>query len=252
MLETLVMDHHIDKTTWKQAHKRLRDRFYGLAYTCWRHHTPVLIILEGWDLSGKGDCIRFITKRQDPRGIKTDYFSEPRSHEKQRHWLHRFWIRLPKYGRMSIWDTSWYRRVLSERVNGEVTGDDVENAIRDIVKTERLLAMDGMVIVKFMLHISKEEQRKRLKKQEKHPVPGYRVTESEWGLHHQYDTLRVAAEEMLERTDTALAPWHLVPADHRRHAQVTLFETLCDRIEQHFRERNIAFRTGKHDTQSEA
>ncbi len=237
MLETLDLSHKLDKETWKKKKKLLRDQFFHLAHGCWMSRTAVLIIFEGWDLSGKGDCVKFITDRQDPRGIRAEYFTEPRTHEKQRHWLHRFWLKLPKRGRISIFDTSWYRRVLAERVNGEVRGQEVKDAIRDIVKTERMLTADGMVLVKFLLHISEEEQRRRLEKREKRPMPGFRITDLEWGMHRQYDELRIAAEEALERTDAACAPWILIPANDPRYCQVRVFESLIQRLAQALEER---------------
>jgi len=237
MLETLDLDHKLAKAEWKKRKKALRDRFFHLVHACWASQVATLVILEGWDLSGKGDCIKMIAERQDPRGIRAERFTEPHPHERERPWFHRYWLRLPKYGRIALFDTSWYRRVLSERVNGRVAGEAVTRALRDIVKTERLLAADGMVILKFMLHISKDEQRRRLEKRKKHPVPGFRVTELEWGLHRQYGQLLTAAEEMLERTETAAAPWSLIPANDPRYCQIQVFQTLVDRLAEALTER---------------
>jgi polyphosphate kinase 2 (PPK2 family) len=146
-------------------------------------------------------------------------------------WLWRFWLKLPNYGEMAIFDRSWYGRVLVERVEGFTPEEEWRKAYRDIVDFERTIADDGYVIVKFFLHISKKEQKRRFKKLEKDPLESWHVQPEDWEHHRKYDQYVLAIEEMLERTETEWGPWTIVEATDRRWARVKIFETIIHRIE---------------------
>jgi polyphosphate kinase 2 (PPK2 family) len=147
-------------------------------------------------------------------------------------WLWRFWLKIPNYGEIAIYDRSWYGRVLVERVEELTPEDKWRRAYRDIVNFERTLAVDGYVIVKFFLHISKKEQRRRFKKLEKDPLKRWHVQPEDWEHHKKYDQYVLAIEEMLERTDTEWGRWTIIEATDKRWARIKVFETIINRMEE--------------------
>jgi polyphosphate kinase 2 (PPK2 family) len=159
-------------------------------------------------------------------------------------WLWRFWQKLPNYGEMAIFDRSWYGRVLVERVEGLTPEDQWRKGYRDIVNFERTIADDGCVVIKFFLHISKKEQKRRFKKLEKDPLESWHVQPEDWEHHRKYGEYVVAIEEMLERTDTEWGRWTIVEATDRRWARVKVFETLIHRLENALQERGFSLPEG--------
>src|SRR5262249_22759445 len=139
----------------------LQLRLNDLEKACWDHHVPTMIVFEGWDAAGKGTIISALTQRLDPRGFKLYPITAPRTYEQLRPWLWRFWLKVPNRGEMVLFDRSWYRRVLDERVEKEIPEKAWRQAFKDIVEFERMLADDGAAILKFFLHISKKEQKER-------------------------------------------------------------------------------------------
>jgi polyphosphate kinase 2 (PPK2 family) len=231
MLEKVDLNKKLDKGEYKEERNRLRQRLYDLEKACWDADLPSMIVFEGWDAAGKGTSINQLTRRLDPRGFKLYSIQAPRTFETHMPWLWRFWQRVPNYGEMAIFDRSWYGRLLVERVEGFTPEEDWRKAYRDIVDFERTLADDGYVIIKFFLHISKEEQKKRFKKLEKDPLEAWHVQAEDWEHHRKYDEYVLAIEEMLERTDTEWGRWTIVEATDRRWARVKIFRTVVNRLE---------------------
>lgn len=231
MLENIDLTKKVSKAHWNREKTVLENHMFNVARGCWQAKLAVCILFEGWDASGKGRCIKFITERQDPRGFRVEFITAPRTFEKQYPWLRRFWLRLPKYGEITIFHTSWYRRVLTERVEKKMSPEAVATALRDIVDLERGLADDGMVIVKFCLHISKKEQKKRLEKLAKHETIRRYNQALEHRRYKMYDAYLLAAEEMLEQTEAEWAPWHIIGATDSRYTRLTVMQTLIDRLE---------------------
>lgn len=187
---------------------------------------PSIVVFEGWDAAGKGTCINTLTSRLEPRAFRLHVIQEPRTHELHMPWLYRFWQRIPSYGQMALFDRSWYRRVLEERVERITPKSEWQKAYRDISDFERTLADDGYAIVKLFLHISKKEQDKRFCKLESHPLTRWQVQKSDWRRHKQYDKYLVAVEEMLERTESEWGPWTIVEATDRYWTRIAVFETI--------------------------
>lgn len=239
MLEKVDLAKKLSKEEYKQLFPQLRQRLYDVQKTCWDANIPTVILFEGWDAAGKGTSINLLTRRLDPRGFKVYPIREARTYEKARPWLWRFWLKLPNYGEMAIFDRSWYGRVLVERVEELAPEDEWRRAYRDIVEFERQIADDGYVIVKFWLHISKKEQRRRFKKVEKDPLDWWRVTPEDWEHHKKYDDYLLAVEEMLERTETEYGPWTIVEATDRRWVRVKIFETIIHAMEEALSERGV-------------
>ncbi|HVO10776.1 MAG TPA: hypothetical protein VMX54_08525, partial [Vicinamibacteria bacterium] len=181
--------------------------------------------------SGKGTTIRALTQRLDPRGFKLYPITAPRTYEQQRPWLWRFWLKVPDRGEMVIFDHSWYGRVLQERVEHVVPEKAAQQAFRDILEFERMLADDGTVILKFFLHISKKEQQRRFEAIESKPLEAWRVTKEDWARHKKYNQYLAATEEMLELTESEYAPWTIVQATSKSYTRKCVFETIIGALE---------------------
>jgi polyphosphate kinase 2 (PPK2 family) len=192
---------------------------------------PVLVLFEGWDASGKGGAIRRLVTPLDPRHVRVTSYAAPTFDEKRHHFLLRFAPALPGWGGMAVLDRSWYGRVLVERVEGFATDEEWKRAYEEIARFESALAAEGMVIVKFWLHISDEEQLKRFKRRDSDPLKRWKLTDEDWRNRGKRVEYEAAVEDMLERTSTNDAPWHLVEANSKRYARVKVVETVCTEME---------------------
>jgi polyphosphate kinase 2 (PPK2 family) len=192
---------------------------------------PVCALFEGWDASGKGGAIKRLVAPLDPRHVRVASFAAPTPDEKRHHWLGRFWPLLPGWGGMAVFDRTWYGRVLVERVEKLATEEQWRRAYGEIDATERMLHDDGMVLVKFFLHISDREQKKRFDARAKDPLKSWKLTDEDWRNRRKRKAYTAAIEDMVDATDTSFAPWHLVEADDKRYARVKVVETVCERIE---------------------
>ncbi|MBV9205465.1 MAG: UDP-galactose-lipid carrier transferase [Actinobacteria bacterium] len=200
---------------------------------------PVGVVFEGWDASGKGGAIRRLVAPLDPRHVRVAQFSAPTYDEKRHHFLWRFWPVLPGWGGMAVLDRSWYGRVLVERVEGFATEEQWRRAYREIVDFERTLADEGMIMVKFWLHLSPGEQLKRFKARERAPLKTWKLTAEDWRNRDKRREYEAAVEEMLERTAHAAAPWVLVEAEDKRWARVKVAESVVRAIEAGMAARNL-------------
>src|ERR1035438_9180001 len=231
MLENINLKAKLSREEYKQALPALQRRLYDLEKVCWEKGVPTIILFEGWDASGKGTAIAALTQRLDPRGIKLYPITAPRTYEQQRPWLWRFWLKVPNRGEMVIFDRSWYSRVLDERVDRAIPEKGWRDAYRDIVEFSGMLAADGVVILKFFLHISKKEQQSRFRALEADPLEAWRVTDADWARHKKYREYLIAAEEMLELTESELAPWTILPATSKWYARSKIFEAIVAALE---------------------
>ena len=181
MLEEIDQSICLSKGTFKLVMHDLVQRMYELEHLAYETKIPVIILFEGWDAAGKGTAISMLTERLDPRGFKVLSTQAPRTHEKQKPWLWRFWMQIPRRGQMAIFDRSWYGRVLVERVEGLTPIPDWIRAYEEINGFERTLADDGIVMVKFWLHISREEQLRRFIALTLDPDTAWQVTAEDLG-----------------------------------------------------------------------
>ena len=200
---------------------------------------PVCVLFEGWDASGKGGAIRRLVAPLDPRHVRVAQFGAPTFDEKRHHFLLRFWAALPGWGGMAVLDRSWYGRVLVERVEGFATVEQWSRGYAEIVEFERSLVMEGMILLKFWLHISDAEQLRRFKRRETNALKTWKLTAEDWRNREKRIAYEQAVEDMLERTDHALAPWHLIEAESKRYARVKVVETAIAQIEQGMRTRGF-------------
>ena len=192
---------------------------------------PVLVMIEGWDASGKGGAIRRLVAPLDIRHVRVAQFAAPTPDEKRHHFLWRFWPKLPGWGGMAVFDRTWYGRVLVERVDELATPEQWRRGYEEIVGLERSLAADGMVVVKFFMHVSADEQLKRFEKRRDDPLKSWKLTPDDWENRRKRPQYLEAIEEMLKRTDHEAAPLELVEAESKRYARVRVMETVISRIE---------------------
>jgi polyphosphate kinase 2 (PPK2 family) len=201
---------------------------------------PVCVLFEGADASGKGGAIKRLVTELDPRHVRVVQFAAPTPDEKRHQFLWRFWPSLPGWGGMAVFDRSWYGRVLVERVEGFATREQWLRAYDEINGFERTLADDGMILIKFWLHISDDEQLKRFKKREKDPLKSWKLTDDDWRNREKRGEYNQAVEDMVARTSVEPhAEWHLIPGDSKRYARVAVVETVIAEIEAGMRRQDI-------------
>jgi AMP-polyphosphate phosphotransferase len=219
----------------KAEYKRLKDdadlKLADLQRQVKALGIPVIIVFEGWSASGKGTVINQLILPLDPRGFSVYSARGPTEEEKFYPFLWRFWKRTPTRGRLAIFDRSWNRRVVTDRVEGQVKGKQLSQAFEDIRSFERQLADDGVVIAKCFLHISKREQKRRFDALRESAATAWRITEADLRQHQRYAEYLAAAEDMLTETDTEYAPWTVVEAHDRRFATLKTFATVIEALE---------------------
>src|SRR5712691_1791561 len=203
---------------------------------------PVLTLFEGWDASGKGGAIKRLVGSLDPRHVRVAQFAAPTYDEKRHHFLWRFGPALPGWGGMAVLDRSWYGRVLVERVERLATEKQWTRAYQEIVEFEQSLVAEGMILVKFWMHISDAEQLRRFERRRDDPLRVWKLTDEDWRNRKKRKQYERAVEDMLARTSHDAAPWHLVAGDDKRYARVKVIETVCRSIKDGMAARGLARR----------
>lgn len=215
------------KSTLGKAQVRLRE----LEMEIFRKQVPVLCLFEGWDAAGKGGAIKRVTEALDPRGYTVSSYAAPHGDDRTHHYLWRFWKNLPRAGHLAIWDRSHYGRVLVERIEGFCIEDEWRRAYHEINEFEAHQVSFGMVVCKFWLHISKDEQLRRFKSRELDPYRSYKLTDEDWRNRAKWEVYWQGVEDMLVHTSTPLAPWTVVEADNKLFARAKVVRTIVDAIE---------------------
>ncbi len=200
---------------------------------------PVCVVFEGWDASGKGGAIKRLVAGLDPRHVRVAQFAAPTDDEKRHHFLWRFGPALPGWGGMAVLDRSWYGRVVVERIEGLATEEQWTRAYGEIAGFERTLAAEGMILSKYWLHISDQEQLRRFERRAGDPLKSWKVTAEDWRNRERRHAYIDAVEEMLDRTDADHAPWHVVEGESKRYARVKVLETVIADIETGMRARGL-------------
>ncbi|MCX7044647.1 MAG: phosphate--AMP phosphotransferase [Candidatus Sumerlaeota bacterium] len=231
MLELVDTEKAIAKDVYDKVFPDLEVKIGECQRAARAANVPVIIVFEGWDAAGKGTTINRLTQALDPRGFKVYPISAPNEDERLRPWLWRFWRALPQDGFFAIFDRSWYGRVLIERMGKLTAKREWQQAYEGIEAFERQLTDAGAVIVKFWLHISKGEQKRRLKRLEKNPATAWTVGKEEWKQHRNYEKWSAAVEETIERTSSARAPWTLVEATQARYVRIKVYETIIETVQ---------------------
>ena len=231
VIRALELDQALDKKTYKHEYEALQARLGALSrHPRFRKHS-VVAVFEGNDAAGKGGAIRRVVSAIDARYCRTVPVAAPTEEERAQPYLWRFWRHLPRRGRLLLFDRSWYGRVLVERVEGFAPEHDWLRAYGEINEFERSMARHGVVLVKFWLAISKEEQYRRFKRRETISFKRFKITEEDWRNRKKWDAYEQAVCDMVDRTSTASAPWTLVEANNKYYARLKVLRTLCEAIE---------------------
>lgn len=193
---------------------------------------PLILAFEGWDASGKGGAIKRLTEKLDPRGLKVYPVGAPSEDESKRHYLWRFWSRLPRKGELIVFDRTWYGRVMVERVEGFATEYAWKRAYHEINEFEKTLVNDDMILCKFFMHISKEEQLRRFTDRQEDPFKSWKITAEDWRNREKWELYEAAIEEMISKTDTKTAPWTIINGINKRIARIDVLKTVTSKIEE--------------------
>lgn len=230
LLSALNLKQSLSKKIYKQQRKSYQEQLGRLARLANEKKISALLVFEGWDAAGKGGAIRRITQALDARQYRVIPFAAPTDEEKAHHYLWRFWRHLPRAGRITIYDRSWYGRVLVERIEGLATRDEWIRAYTEINDFEENLSEHGILILKYWLHISKDEQLRRFKEREKTPYKQYKITEEDYRNRKKWEEYKIAVNEMVTRTSTEYAPWYLIEGNDKRFARIKILELFCERL----------------------
>jgi len=219
-----------DKEYAAQLEKQ-QSRLTRLTWAAWEKKVASVALFEGWDAAGKGSAIRRVTAAMDPRLYRIIPIAAPTDEERARHYLWRFWRHLPRAGMTTIFDRSWYGRVLVERVEGFAREEEWRRSYLEINDFEEQLAESGIVVSKFWIHIGKDEQLRRFKQRESIAIKRYKITDEDWRNRGQWDAYKAAINDMVAHTSTEFAPWTLVAGNDKKFARVQIVKTLCQHLE---------------------
>ena len=232
-LQAVDLDSSLSKGKYQRRLKRYQARLAELHRRCSAKRISSVFVFEGWDAAGKGGTIRRVTYALDPRQYQVIRIAAPTDEELAHHYLWRFWRHIPRAGRTTIYDRSWYGRVLVERVEGYAQQARWQRAYDEINDFEQALVEHGTIVCKFWLHLSAEEQLRRFQHREQIPHKQHKITPEDYRNREKRDDYASAVNEMLARTDTSWAPWRVVASEDKRYARIEVLEQLCDALEEH-------------------
>ncbi|PIE83297.1 MAG: polyphosphate:AMP phosphotransferase [Candidatus Contendobacter odensis] len=231
ILSRLDMDKMLSRADYNAGLKQYQAKLNQLAHTARQRKLSTLLVFEGWDAAGKGGCIRRITTALDARDYQVIQIAAPTDEEAAHNYLWRFWRHLPRAGRVTIYDRSWYGRVLVERIEGFAKPQEWLRAYTEINDFEAQLVESGIVLLKFWMHITPEEQLERFKEREQTPYKSWKLTDEDWRNRERWGDYEIAVNDMVERTSTRQAPWTLIAANSKLYARVEVLRTICQRLE---------------------
>ncbi len=226
MLETMDLTRKLDREDYIREVTRRQIELRELGYLVYLQKRPVVLVFEGWDAAGKGGAIKRVTEKLDPRGYVVYPISAPQGEDKTRHYLYRFWRRLPERGQIAIFDRSWYGRVMVERVEGFAKEEEWKRAFKEINSFERQLRDFGVIVAKFWVHISGEEQLRRFEERKAIGYKAWKLTEEDWRNRGKWSDYEEAVEEMLVKTSTRTAPWTLIEGNDKYWARAKVLSKL--------------------------
>lgn len=230
-LSEISLDKELSEEEYKKELKNLQSKLSELHNKLYRRKIPVVIAYEGWDAAGKGGNIKRITEALDPRGFEVHPIASPLPNEKARHYLWRFWNRLPKTGHIAIFDRTWYGRVMVERLEGFCSENEWQRAYNEINEFEKELSDWGAVIIKFWVQIDKDTQLARFEERQNTPEKQWKITDEDWRNREKWDLYETAVNEMLKKTNTTYAPWHVLESNDKKYARIKALKIVIDAIE---------------------
>ncbi len=238
LLADIPLDKTITDEDYREKLDKLQKRLAELHNRLYEKKIPVIIAYEGWDAAGKGGNIKRIAAALDPRGYEVHPIASPEPHEKARHFLWRFWNRLPKTGHIAIFDRTWYGRVMVERLEGFCTENDWQRAYNEINEFEKELIDWGAVLIKFWVQIDKDTQLARFTERQNTPEKQWKITDEDWRNREKWDQYEVAVNEMLQKTSTTFAPWVILESNDKHYARIKALETVVKRLEERLSEKD--------------
>jgi polyphosphate:AMP phosphotransferase len=230
-LLSLSLESKLSQASYEKKRDKWLGRLNKVVRAAGQERRSVVWVFEGWDAAGKGGAIRRITDAIDARDFRVIPVAKPTDEEKAHHYLWRFWRHVPRAGLITIYDRSWYGRVLVERLEGFATEPEWRRAYRELNEFELELAEHGVIVIKFWLHISKEEQLHRFRDREATLYKRHKMNAEDWRNRRKWGSYEIAVGDMLALTSTHHAPWHLVAADNKRHARLEIIKISCRQIE---------------------
>ena len=230
MLSDVDLSRSMERKEYDERLPALQVRLRELHLKCFEKRIPAVFLFEGWDAAGKGGAIKRLTQILDPRGYEVIPIAAPVGEERQHHYLWRFYRHLPKAGHFTVFDRSWYGRVLVERVEALCDASAWKRAYREINEFERQLTTFGMVICKFWLQISKDEQLRRFNARKTDPYRNYKLTDEDWRNRNKWDSYERAVNDALERTSTTYAPWTIVESNDKLFGRIKVLQTVVDTL----------------------
>jgi polyphosphate:AMP phosphotransferase len=236
LLDQLDLSLALPRDDYKSELKRLQIEINELAWTAYNKKRSTVLMFEGVDAGGKGGAIRRITSSVDARLYRAIPVAAPSDEEKAHHYLWRFWRHVPRAGHITLYDRSWYGRVLVERVEGFAGDVEWRRAYSEINRFEEQLVDSGVILLKFWLHISQDEQLKRFKDRENVPYKRYKITDDDWRNREKWPQYKEAVNEMVARTSTKHASWILVEGNDKPYARVKVMRAICDALTEALKE----------------
>ncbi len=231
-LSEIPLDKTLSNEEYNAELDKCQKKLRKLHNELYRKKIPVIIAYEGWDAAGKGGNIKRIAGALDARGYEVHPIASPEPHEKARHFLWRFWTRLPKTGHIAIFDRTWYGRVMVERLEGFCSENDWQRAYNEINEFEKELADWGAIIIKFWVQIDKETQLERFTLRQNTPEKQWKITDEDWRNREKWDLYENAVNEMLQKTNTEYAPWYVLESNDKKYARIKALKTVIKAIEE--------------------
>ncbi len=231
LLDSLDLSLKLDKKTYNKQLSLYQGKLNKLSRIAHEQKCSSVLVFEGWDAGGKGGAIRRLTRAVDARGYQIIPIAAPSEEERQHHYLWRFWRHIPRAGMLTIYDRSWYGRVLVERVEGFASEKEWMQAYSEIVNFEEAMMAHGIMVLKFWLHIDKDEQLARFKAREQISYKHYKITEEDYRNREKWDDYQCAVNEMVTRTSTQNAPWILVEGNDKKYARIKVLKLFCEHLE---------------------
>jgi AMP-polyphosphate phosphotransferase len=232
MLNIIDLSLTLPKDEYQQELVKYQVALHMLGYQVYVQQRPVILLFEGWDAAGKGGAIKRVTEKLDPRGYVVYSIAAPEGEDASRHYLYRFWRRLPETGQIAIFDRSWYGRVMVERIEGFCKEEDWKRAYREINQFERQLVDFGTILFKFWIHISQEEQLRRFEARALDPLRSWKLTAEDWRNREKWGHYAGSVDDMLLKTSTVTAPWTVVEGNDKWYARIKVLKTLVEKLSQ--------------------
>ena len=231
VLKKVDLSKRLDRETYEKKLDELQKKLTLLHSEIYAKRIPVVLAFEGWDAGGKGGAIKRLTRALDPRGYTVNPTSSPNDIERAHHYLWRFWTKMPKDGHIAIFDRTWYGRVMVERIEGFCTTQEWQRAFKEMNQMEQQLVNHGAIVIKFWMHIDKEEQERRFKERQENPDKQWKITDEDWRNREKWELYEQAVDEMMVRTSTVNAPWVIVEGNDKLYARIKVLETVVDALE---------------------